>query len=148
MNNNNLQKRLEFYEEENNVFDKLLSIVDKSTLKSFEAKFDHNVLDIKDFLIDMITKNEDTRTNYSNLMNDRKELLNLIETRTQTNREPMSEEYQEYMNEDFYQDEIKEYGKFISCILYYYGLRVDKWDSIEQSNDAINFVLEDIRFSD
>tara|TARA_R110000824_G_scaffold305320_2_gene493203 strand:- start:1337 stop:1783 length:447 start_codon:yes stop_codon:yes gene_type:complete len=147
MNNNNLQKRLEFYEEENNVFDKLLSIVDKSTLKSFEAKFDHNVLDIKDFLIDMITKNEDTRTNYSNLMNDRKELLNLIETRTQTNREPMSEEYQEYMNEDFYQDEIKEYGKFISCILYYYGLRVDKWDSIEQSNDAINFVLEDIRFS-
>ena len=147
MNNNNQQKRLEFYEEENNVFDKLLSIVDKSTLKSFEAKFDHNVLDIKDFLIDMITKNEDTRTNYSNLMNDRKELLNLIETRTQTNREPMSEEYQEYMNEDFYQDEIKEYGKFISCILYYYGLRVDKWDSIEQSNDAINFVLEDIRFS-
>tara|TARA_R110000803_G_scaffold11268_6_gene33836 strand:- start:1103 stop:1549 length:447 start_codon:yes stop_codon:yes gene_type:complete len=147
MNNNNLQKRLEFYEEENNVFDKLLSIVDKSTLESFEAKFDHNVLDIKDFLIDMITKNEDTRTNYSNLINNRKELLNLIETRTQTNREPMSEEYQEYMNEDFYQDEIKEYGKFISCILYYYGLRVDKWDSIEQSNDAINFVLEDIRFS-
>tara|TARA_R110000737_G_scaffold64226_3_gene91934 strand:+ start:4375 stop:5865 length:1491 start_codon:yes stop_codon:yes gene_type:complete len=140
----NLQKRLEYYEFTNDVYDRLLKIVDDTPLERFEKLYSHNILPVEEFLYNIITKNKDIAGEYTKRRKQHEKFMGSIK---KDNTLPKTAEFEEYVNEDIYLDDLKSFGGFISGILFYYGERIGKWDAPLMTDMAIDFVSKDMRFS-
>ena len=140
----NVEKRKEYYEFTNDVYDQLLKIVDNTPIERFQKLYSHNILPVEEFLYNMITKNKDIAGEYTKRRKQNEKFMGSIK---KTDTLPKTVEFQEYVDEDIYLDDLKSFGGFISSVLFYYGERIGKWDAPLMTDMAIDFVSKDLRFS-
>tara|TARA_R110000803_G_scaffold55904_6_gene112972 strand:- start:3756 stop:4178 length:423 start_codon:yes stop_codon:yes gene_type:complete len=128
-----LDKIDEFYEFYNNTIEQYMKCI-KIDMTDFKEQYKHDILSCDEFISNYVINNNDYRETYETRKRRHDQFMKTVNRVSNTEVYQQSAEYVEYMQEEFYLDDLKDFGKLNSALLSFYN---EEFEGFELGCDKV-----------